>query len=486
VGRDSDACTEPGSTCEDTALVACEGCSIEIEKKVAKDDGCNGTRDSDWLDFVKQPIGECVIYQICVTNTGNVEIDDAGVLVSDADLLIADLNFGTLPPNARECKEIPVDAQAPACTDPDDDPDCLCEEVWGTNTAVITAAICDLPTPVNPCADPDNPREGSVCKDDAEVDCEVVEVGACRMTGGHVNQPKEVNLAYSDSTTKVTTGGQIGAPNETGCCTEPPTNRGRNSECPWGDWEHNHHYGPDDLHLDDSATGISDGMFAFHSGTAAAPDAAFIQNVKCDDEGWCVQARPAPFKQIYWEGTGVFHNIKVKGREQPLPNFLACGENQPVVWSKNSKEDPHVYYYTAHVGDFGEPAGQRQKAYEDCSLKDAPLGVWSITCDGVEGGDLIGRDTNESKTENHPLCLAQDCSECPDWYDISIHCGPDSSSPVAYTFKHFILGGNFQLHPPVGDSCNFSCEDGICEEGYLGITECDSCLGDCAESRLCE
>ena len=274
------------------------------------------------------------------------------------------------------------------------------------------------------------------------------------MTGGHENQPGEANAAYVSSATKVTTGGQIGAPTAAGCC-GPPTSSGRSSDCPWGDWEHNHHYGPDDLWVANHNTGIASGAFAFHSGTGAAPKAAFIKNVKCDDPGWCVQARPAPDKQIFWEGTGVFDNLK----KTALPFFKNCTKQPSVAGNKKAAS---VHYYTAHVGDFGEPAGQRQKPIDGCSLKNAPLGDWSITCDAVAGVSLIDEHVNAAKTAEHPLCEAQDCSVppevtdgtgCPDWYDIEIHCTDDPGSPIAYKFGHFILEGNFQLHPPVGSSC---------------------------------
>lgn len=141
-----------------------------------------------------------------------------------------------------------------------------------------------------------------------------------------------------------------------------PNDPGRNSSCPWGDWEHNHHSGPDD-------TGsLDNGSFAFHSGTAAAPNEAFIQSVLCADPGWCVQARPAPFKQIFWEGWGVFHNTTgKKNLDIPLPDFSACAE-QPVPWSNKSAGT--LRYYKAHVGDFGEPAGIRQKPLDDCTSAD--------------------------------------------------------------------------------------------------------------------
>ena len=331
--------------------------------------------------------------------------------------------------------------------------------------------------------------------------------GSCRMTGGH---NFDVVDATVDENGKVyTTGGQIGAPNESGCCDLPPKGKcvagtctgglnggqacttngdcpndpGRNSHCPWGDWEHNHHSGSDD------SGSVTGGSFAFHSGTAAAPDEAFIKSVLCADPGWCVQARPAPFKQIFWEGTGVFHNTKTGAKNDPLPIFGACGAQQPVPF--NRRTGGTLHYYKAHVGDFGEPAGTHQKPPDAC--------VFDATCTDPEPNEvveisrednvcpstlgdvcLVDSEPSERETELHPLCQAQNCSECPDVYEIEIHCTADPASPVAYRVSHFIREGNFQLHPPVGDSCNPSCGDGECEGGATGTAEtCETCEDDC-------
>jgi hypothetical protein len=321
------------------------------------------------------------------------------------------------------------------------------------------------------------------------------------MTGGH--NYDVVDATFNENGKVYTTGGQIGAPNETGCCDLPPKGKcvnglctgglnggdacstnddcpndpGRNSHCPWGDWEHNHHSGSDD-------TGsVKGGSFAFHSGTAAAPNEAFIKSVLCADPGWCVQARPAPFKQIFWEGTGVFHNIKgPKGTAVPLPIFGACG-SQPVPYS--NKVDGTLHYYTAHVSDFGEPAGIFQKPVGACRMDESctnpePNGAVEISNCALGDVCLVDSVTDPVKTALHPLCLAQTCSECPDAYEIEIHCTADPTSAVAYRVSHFIREGNFQLHPPVGDSCNPDCGDGACETGVTGTAEtCQSCPADC-------
>jgi hypothetical protein len=488
----ANACDDPESICEDSATVDCLSCQVEIEKTVARDDDCDGTPDSTFENSQTQDVEECLIYQICVTNTGEQDLNTTGVQVSDTDLGIVDLDFGSIANGTDPvCKLIPTDAPAEACTaDPDA---CVCTEVEGTNTAAITAAICTQ-TEADPCDDPD-----SICEDTANVDC--LEVGACRMTGGHVAMAK-VDSTFDDPTsgTHYSTGGQIGAPTENGCreypqkgkcvdgfCTgglrgglecdvtdldttnDCPNDMGHNSSGPWGDWEHNHHSGPDD-------TGsVANGSFAFHSGTAAAPDEAYIQNVQCADPGWCVQARPAPFKQIFWEGYGVFHNTKgKKNMDIPLPDFSACGEDQPVPWS--NKQDGTLHYYRAHVGDFGEPAGIRQKPADGCPQFNEFGGAEVNDC-ALEGDvALINGVVNDAVTALHPLCEAQDCAECPDWYEIEIHCTADPASPVAYRVAHHITEGNFQLHPAVGDSCQ-PCGDGLCQVEY--DEDCYSCPEDC-------
>jgi hypothetical protein len=328
---------------------------------------------------------------------------------------------------------------------------------------------------------------------------------ACRMTGGHVNQIGDLDAGFSDAKGKYTTGGQIGAPNESGCCDFPhpkgicvnnkcwgggepdkvctrdsdcpQTETGCNADCPWGDWQHSHHSGLDDSQL------TKGGSFSFHSGTAAAPKTSFISNVICADEGWCVQARPAPDKQIFWEGYGVFHNLKgPKGESLSQPGFPA-GCNVQVY---DSKTGGTVHYYRAHVGDFGESKGPGQRqapVTQVCEDKnfDAP---WDIGCGSVDPVTLLGGVPNQKFTDLHPLCKAQDCTTCPDWYEIEISCdmkkpGEDSYQ-AAYKVAHFILQGNFQLHPAVCTSCQ-PCGDGLCETIFEET--CESCCKDCCSAE---
>jgi cysteine-rich repeat protein len=353
-------------------------------------------------------------------------------------------------------------------------------------------------------------NHGELCEPPGTLTCDancqpIQVVGACRMTGGHVNKAGDDDASYTSPNGKYTTGGQIGAPNESGCCDYPhpkgicvnnsclgggepgkacttngdcpQTNKGCDADCPWGDWQHNHHSGLDDSYL------TKGGSFSFHSGTAAAPATSFISNVVCADEGWCVQARPAPDKQIFWEGYGVFHNLKgPKGQDLSQPGFPA-GCNVTVY---DSKTGGTLHYYKAHVGDFGESKGPGQRqapVTPTCELKNFD-GDWDIACGSVEPVALLGGAKNQKFTDLHPLCEAQDCTTCPDWYDIEISC--DTKKPgdigyqAAYKVAHFILQGNFQLHPAVCTSCQ-PCGDALCQTEFE--ESCISCCKDCCPAE---
>jgi hypothetical protein len=65
-----------------------------------------------------------------------------------------------------------------------------------------------------------------------------------------------------------------------------------------------------------------------------------------------VQARCAPAKQMYWQGTGTFHTIKSTNGVCPCCDVQAGGKTKPAP----------VHYYKAHVGDFREPAGCNDSA----------------------------------------------------------------------------------------------------------------------------
>jgi hypothetical protein len=288
------------------------------------------------------------------------------------------------------------------------------------------------------------------------------EVGKCRMTGGSVT----VNVAvdedgveypyyewvpdtYAEYTVLnehngngkgignlknlydywVTTGGQIGAPS-----VDPAT----------GHWEHTQHGG-------------GEGNFTFLSGTASAPPGTEISNINCNDEGWCVQARCAPFKQIFWDGVGYFPS-KHEGE-----NFNAHFPTDCVTPGGPHK-DGTLHYYRAMVGDFGEnDRPTREESLVDdnpetcdwyARLQDAgyagPPGPWVAPMAVFLGSEPYPDEPFQSKG-------GQLCDKCPDYYQIEIYCGPepvsDNPRPPFYTFSGYINGGNFQIHPETSEKC---------------------------------
>ncbi len=281
--------------------------------------------------------------------------------------------------------------------------------------------------------------------DGCSATCTTELFGGCRMTGGHntvapdgsyyvVPGGSEVIRSVVSSGKKATTtttefkytvGGQIGAP-QAGCCTPgvdcAPGNGG------YGEWEHSHH-----------ENGIL--KFSFHAGTHSAPPDSYIQCITCTDPGWCVQARCAPFKQIFWEGTGVFQNPNQKS-DSPF-TLSGC------TIDPNAGKTHSLHYYQAHVGDFGEPGNTgKQKTWDP--------NVCHWTSGGVEVENTV------LMTPQPPVPDpkfgdkgGQSCDACPDWYEIEVHCTANPSSPIIYRAAGYLTGGNHQIHPEVGQQCPF-------------------------------
>ena len=277
--------------------------------------------------------------------------------------------------------------------------------------------------------------------------CTIELFGGCRMTGGHntvapdgsvyvVPGDSEIiasvvsygNGKKNNATTtefKYTVGGQIGAP-QAGCCTPgvdcAPGNGG------YGEWEHSHH-----------ENGVL--KFSFHAGTHSAPSDSYIQCITCSDPFWCVQARCAPFKQIFWEGTGVFQNPNPKS-DSPF-TLSGC------TIDPNAGKTHSLHYYQAHVGDFGEPGNTgKQKSWDP--------NVCHWTSGGVEVENTV------LMTPQPPVPDpkfgdkgGQSCDACPDWYEIEVHCTASPSSPIIYKAAGYLTGGNHQIHPEVGQQCPY-------------------------------
>jgi hypothetical protein len=218
------------------------------------------------------------------------------------------------------------------------------------------------------------------------------EILECRVTGGGTDKYGQWNGRWArgecedgEGLNRYTFGGQAGAPT----ASQPQ---------PWGNWTHSQRGGPD-------------GSFTFHAGTASAPPGTEIDFVQCSDPGWCVQARPAPAKQIDFEGIGTFKNLSL--RKAP-----------PVTYDNVIVGETH-HWFEVHIEDLGEP-GKGGKV-------DPP----AATCP-PEGsaGDLA------------------DCG-CPDFYHIIIYeafdpqSEPVNMTDVIYEVLGYINGGNLQIHPTI-------------------------------------
>ncbi len=343
-----------------------------------------------------------------------------------------------------------------------DDPTTVCSPNTSPDTCVgLKIGTCSVPLTTGLCTYP-------------TFDVTTSKITPVRVQRGNKNTTLNQTVVY-------TTGGQIGAPDATGtdgaplCCDTPP-GPGRDPNCPSGSWEHNQQSGAVQW-TDGGGLETFTGSFDFHSGTASAPVQAFIHSILCADEGWCVQARCAPDKQIFWEGTGVFHAIG------STTNFPNCTGADLKVYANGAKDNSYsVHYYRAHVGDFGEPGSNNQQVPPgSCAWSDGPAGVSISSCElnGFQPipGITCTTDADCSSVLNGATC--QDgqciapapfdsrggdvCSQCPDWYEIEIHCGLPASQnptidqlkaqPIIYKVGNFITNGNFQIHPEVGSNC---------------------------------
>jgi hypothetical protein len=242
--------------------------------------------------------------------------------------------------------------------------------------------------------------------------------GACRMTGGNATVFAITGTDGLDTWSyqfegpsdgeQVTTGGTINAPS------------GNNPLS--GHWEHTLHGG-------------ADGVFSFHAGTASAPAGTEISTVECADPGWCVQARCAPFKQLFWTGIGNFANQRFDY------DFDSCN----VVKGNRGT----LHHVKVMIGDFGENNRPTREVPGNCDwFSKLPGG----TVPGPwEAADAVLLDSvpDDQFGDNG----GQVCNTCPDYYQIEIHCTTDPASDVIYSFAGFLGGGNYQIHPETGEKC---------------------------------
>ena len=232
------------------------------------------------------------------------------------------------------------------------------------------------------------------------------------VTNTTAKAPKNAAQLY----TSYTVGGQIGAP-QAGCADSPGA--------AFGEWTHTQHSG-------------FEGSFTFHSGTNSAPDDSFIKCITCADPGWCVNARCAPFKQIFWEGTGVFHNEKGFSFK-----FNNCSWSIPF---SNKDKTYSLHYYKAHVGDFGEPGNNgKQKSFDPGVCKWRSGGVDPSNAVMIGAVRMTSSATRVAKPVRPVLTGTKSRSTARRIL----------SSPVIYRGAGFITGGNYQIHPEVGQQCPF-------------------------------
>jgi hypothetical protein len=261
-----------------------------------------------------------------------------------------------------------------------------------------------------------------------------LERGACRMTGG--NATVSPAIAYDDTETWaydfvepadqnyatgywITTGGQINAPSGN----TPPS----------GHWVHAQHGG-------------AEGNFSFHAGTSSAPDGTEISTVECADPGWCVQARCAGFKQLFWTGIGNFAN----------QHFDAVFPGCDVVPTRGNVGTQH--FVRVMIGDFGE----NDRPTREAALQDADPDSCNWF-DKLQGAGYPGPPGPYTAADAVFLDSVPDgkfgdkggqvCDKCPDYYQIEIHCTTDPASAVIYDFEGFLESGNYQIHPETGTQC---------------------------------
>jgi hypothetical protein len=210
-----------------------------------------------------------------------------------------------------------------------------------------------------------------------EVDCAPADL-VCRVTGGGVDTDGQWDGGMArgrSETDRYTFGGQAGAPTA-----EQPQ--------PWGEWTHHQQNGPS-------------GRFVFHAGTASAPPGTEIDVIECSDPGFCSPARPAPAKQIDFEGVGTFKNIRTTSPE--------LADVVPGVT---------MHRFEVHIEDLGEPGhGQHQDPPDDACPAEGSAGSVA-SCD------------------------------CPDFYSITIYA-TEAGADVIYEVHGYVTHGNLQIHPAI-------------------------------------
>ena len=116
-------------------------CNLDLEKTVALDDNCDGVPNGPFQEQVDQDINECVVYQVCVHNTGQQALDN--VVITDPELGIT-VTIPSVAPGATECRLLP--GQALTNTGSCASGSCQCGPTkvatGASNSASVTSATC--------------------------------------------------------------------------------------------------------------------------------------------------------------------------------------------------------------------------------------------------------------------------------------------------------------------------------------------------------
>jgi hypothetical protein len=232
----------------------------------------------------------------------------------------------------------------------------------------------------------------------------------CRLTGG-LNDSFET----AEGENQYTAGGQVGANTAL-----PPQ--------PKGEWTHTQKRGPA-------------GAFTFHGGTASAPEATEIDEIRCSDPGTCKPSGdpPSPSRQLDFDGIGTFKSIGSSGSR--IPDFVLAGANVTAEGRGNRDFDGTFHWFEVNVDDNCEPGNTNpNKNPDDPDPELCPPNGF-----GEKGDQALAN-----------------CG-CSDFYRITIYDGvnaadvvknPDGSvdpsmlnrTDVIYEVQGYIDGGNQQLH----------------------------------------
>lgn len=385
---------------------------IDIEKAtngVDADDPNSG-------DAVQILPGDPVTWTYVVTNTGNMPLQN--ILVTDDQGVSVSCPNTTL--DVGESMECTASGYA-------DD--------LSMTTLTTVPGLCGT-TPETPLYENKGKATGQTATGDFVEDEDASHycnppVLACRVTGGGVDTDlnwdgtledgsmRRGNGASNlpDNIDRYQFGGQAGANTAL-----PPQ--------PKGEWTHHQQSGPS-------------GSFTFHAGTASAPVKTEIDKITCSDPGFCSQARPAPAKQIDFEGIGTFKNLG-KGKDAP-------------VWALDENNMPTDIDFTVHV-DTGHGNKEYNGTYHWFEVNIDDLGEPHVqNTTPLEACPKLGFGVNGDPTD--PLNVEPADCGCPDFYRIKVYNGvyadefgniaPDKTH-VIYEAYGYIDGGNLQIHPLTG------------------------------------